>query len=74
MHKPRLRPDMLGHARQEGDHIVLHLALDLVDALDVERAALAQGLRSSGRDLPELLHDLGGERFDFQPDLVSCAV
>ena len=42
----RLRADDLGDVGQEGDDVVLHLALDLVDALDVERAALPQRLRS----------------------------
>ena len=37
MHEARLRPDDLGEMRQEGDDVVLDLALDLVDPLDVER-------------------------------------
>ena len=74
VHEARLGPDMLGHARQKGDNVVLHLALDLVDAGDVERAALTQGFRGSSRDLPELLHRLGGKSFDFQPDFVSAPV
>ena len=38
----RLRPDMLGEVGQEGDDVVLGLALDLVDALDLELALRAQ--------------------------------
>ena len=36
MHEARLRPDDLGEMRQERDDVVLGLALDLVDARDVE--------------------------------------
>ncbi len=39
VHEPRLRPDMLGEVGQEGDDVVLGLALDLVDAVDLELAA-----------------------------------
>ena len=41
MHEARLRPDDLGQMGQEGDDVVLDLALDLVDALDVERGVAA---------------------------------
>ncbi len=41
MHEARLGADMLGEVGQEGDHVVMGLALDLVDALDLEGAALA---------------------------------
>ena len=37
----RVRADELGEMREEGDDVVLHLALDLVDALDVERRRAA---------------------------------
>ena len=37
MHETRFRPDELAQMRQEGDDVVLDLALDGVDALDVER-------------------------------------
>ena len=36
VHEARLRADDLGEMRQEGDDVVLHLALDRVDARDVE--------------------------------------
>ena len=38
VHEARLRPDDLGEMRQEGDDVVLDLALDRVDARDVELA------------------------------------
>ena len=36
MHEARVRPDELGQMGEEGDDVVLDLALDLVDARDVE--------------------------------------
>ena len=38
VHEARLRPDMLGDIGQEGDRVVMCLALDLVDARDLEGA------------------------------------
>ena len=43
VHEARLRPDDLGEMGQEGDDVVLDLALDLVDARDVEVGVLALG-------------------------------
>src|SRR5690606_18938402 len=40
VHEPRLGADMLAEAGQEGDDVVLRLALDLVDARNVEAAPL----------------------------------
>ena len=40
MDEARLGADMLGEVGQKGDHVVTGLALDLVDALDLESAAL----------------------------------
>ncbi len=40
MEEARLGADMLGDRGEEGDHVVLHLPLDLIDAGDVEAAAL----------------------------------
>ena len=42
MDEARLGPDMLGEVGEEGDHVVRGLALDLVDARDLEGALLAQ--------------------------------
>ena len=41
MHEARLGPDDLGEVGEEGDDVVLDLALDRVDARDVERGVLA---------------------------------
>ena len=38
MHEARRRADMLGQVGEEGDDVVLHLALDGVDAVDLELA------------------------------------
>ncbi len=47
MHEARFRPDDLGEMRQEGDDVVLGLALDLVDARDVEGRVARPSPRSS---------------------------
>ena len=46
MHEARLRPHDLGEMGQEGDDVVLGLALDLVDARDVEGRLAALVARS----------------------------
>ena len=58
MHEARFRADMLGEAGQERDDVVLDLALDGVDAVDVESAALADRLRRLLRDDAEFRHRL----------------
>jgi hypothetical protein len=40
VHEARGRPDMLGEVGEEGDDVVLGLALDRVDALDLPLALL----------------------------------
>ena len=57
MHEARLRADDLGEVRQEGDDVVLHLALDGVDARDIEDGVAA------------LLPYLGGRFLRHEPDL-----
>ena len=47
VHEARLRPDDLGEVGQEGDDVVLGLALDRVDARDVERRRRGPSPRSS---------------------------
>ena len=49
VHEARLGADDLGQMGQEGDDVVLGLALDLVDARDVEGRVLAPWPRSSSR-------------------------
>ncbi len=68
MQEARLRPDMLGDRGEEGDHVVLHLPLDLVDAGDVEAAALPDRIGRVLGDQPELGHRLGGIGLDPEPD------
>ena len=50
MDEARLGPDMLGEVGEEGDDVVLGLALDLVDARDLELAALAHRLGRAVRE------------------------
>ena len=71
MHEARLRPDDLGQMGEEGDDVVLDLALDLVDAGDVEFGGLAlfpDFLGGLLRDDAELGHGVGGMRLDLEPD------
>ena len=71
MHETRLRPDDFRQMGEEGDDVVLGLALDFVDARDIEPGVLALGpdcrRRGFGND-PELGHGVGGMRLDFEPD------
>ncbi len=64
----RLRPDMLGQVGQKGDDVVMRLALDLVDARDLEGAALAHRPGRALRDDAELGLRLAGQRLDLEPD------
>ena len=70
MDKARLGADMLGEVRQEGDHIVAHLTLDLVDALDLESAALPHCARRTLGDDAERRLSITSVRFDLEPDPV----
>ena len=57
--------------RQEGDDVVLHLALDLVDLGDIEDggvAFFADVLRGFLRDHVQLGQRLAGMRLDLEPD------
>src|SRR5262249_14262859 len=56
---------------EEGDDVVLDLALDLVDPRNVECRLLALGpdrFRRTLGDEPELRHGVGGMRLDLEPD------
>ena len=71
MHEPRLRSDKLGEMGQERDHVVLDLALDLVDPVDVELGGLALGPDLLGGGLrhdTQFGHGVGGVRLDLEPD------
>ena len=59
--------DVLGHVGGEGDEIVVRDALDLVDARDVELAALADVTRGFGGHDASLGHRFRGGGFDEQP-------
>src|SRR5262249_45845647 len=57
--------------RKKGDDVVLGLALDLLDARDVEGGVLAlspDGIGGVLRDNTELRHGVGGMRLDLEPD------
>src|SRR5215467_1529063 len=74
MYETRLRPHDLGKMREERNHVVLDLALDRIDARDVEFGLLAflpDRLGRSLRDDAELGHGVGRMRFDLEPDAVA---
>ena len=71
MDEARLGADDLGQMRQEGDDVVLHLAFDRVDALDIEGcvAALLPDLGGGFlRNHAELGQRVGGMGLDLEPD------
>jgi hypothetical protein len=71
VHEARLGADDLGEMGQEGDDVVLGLALDLVDAFDVEGRVLGLGPDRPRRLLgnhAELGHGVGGMGLDLEPD------
>jgi hypothetical protein len=59
---------VFGHVGQEGDDVVVDLALDLVDALDLEFGALLDAFEVGGRHLAQPVQGLAGQHFDLQPD------
>src|SRR3984885_4769236 len=71
MHETRLRPDDFGEVSEEGDNVVLDLALDLVDARGIEFRRFAffpDCLRRLFRDHAEFGHGVGGIGLDLEPD------
>ena len=60
---------MLGHVGGEGNHVVLHLALDLKDALDFEARLAPDGPRGALRDQAGFRLNLRRSDFHFQPFL-----
>ncbi len=68
MHEPRLGADMFGEVGQERDHVVMRLALDLVDAFDIEGAVLPDCPRRALRDNPEASLRVAGMGLDLEPD------
>src|SRR5215472_5468662 len=74
MHETRLRSDDLGEAREERDDVVLDLALDRIDARDVELGVLSLVPDRLGGGLgndAELGHGVGRMRLDLEPDAVA---
>ena len=72
MHEARLGADDFGEVGQEGDDVVLGLALDLVDAGDVEGGVLGLGPDRLGGllgDDAELGQGVRRVRLDLEPDL-----
>ena len=71
MDEARFGTDDFGQMREKGDDVVLGLALDLVDAVDIEFGDLAflpDLLRRFLRDHAELGHGVGGMGLDLEPD------
>ena len=71
----RIGPDDLGEVGEERDDVVLGLALDRVDALDVECCGPAlrpDGLRGLLGDQAKLGHRIRRVRFDLEPDAELC--
>ncbi len=74
VHEARLRPDDLGEMGEERDDVVLDLALDLLDARDVELGILAFGPDLLGCGLgndPKFGHGVGRMRLDLEPDAIA---
>ena len=71
MHETRLGSHDLGEMREESDDVVLDLALDRIDARDVESGVLAlvPDLLGGGlRNDAEVGHGVGRVRLDLEPD------
>ena len=71
VHEARFRAHVLGQVREEGDDVVLDLALDRVDAGDVELglgALVPDDLGGFLGDQAELGHGGGRVRLDLEPD------
>ena len=71
MEETRFVADMLRHRRQERDDVMLHLALDRIDALHIEAAPRPHGDGYVFRDHPQLGHRLGRQRLDLEPDRIA---
>ena len=71
MQEPRLRPDQFGDVGQEGDDVMLHLAFDLVDPVDVEDrtpALFPDGPGGFLGDHAEFGHLVGSMGLDLEHD------
>jgi hypothetical protein len=61
--------DVLGHVREERDHVVVRLALDLLDPLHFERGAIADQSDVLGGNHTQLRLGLARQDLDVLPDL-----
>src|SRR6185295_15742690 len=68
MDEARGLADMLGQVGEEGDDVVLHRALDGIDAVDLELALGPDGLGRRFRDQAEGRHGVAGMGLDLEPD------
>ena len=71
MHEAGGRADMLGEIGEEGDHVVLGLALDLVDARRIEAAELPDRRRRLLGDDAERGLGVAGMGLDLEPDAIA---
>ncbi len=74
MHPARGGSDLLGDGGREGDHVVLGDLFDLLDAADVEGAALADVACGLRRNDAGGSHGFGGRGLHQQPGLVPTLV
>ena len=68
MQEPRFGTDVLSDVRQEGNDIMLSLALDFVDARDFELATFPDSLGGFLRNDAEFGERIACVRLDFEPD------
>ena len=68
MHEPGLVANMFGKVRQERDNVVLGFPLDLVDALDLESAAVPDRLCRFLGNYAERRLGVAGVGLDLEPD------
>ena len=71
MHEARILADEFGQMGEEGDHVMLCHALDLVDAVHVKRhvsGPLPNGFGAFLRDNPDVGQRVAGVRLDLEPD------
>src|SRR5437762_7715751 len=66
--------DVFGDGSGEGDDVVTNFGLDLVDAVDCEGSAIADGVGGRLRDEAEFGESLGGGDFNGEPAAVFVGV
>jgi hypothetical protein len=74
MEPPGGGTDVLGDGRRKGDDVVLRHLLDGLDAVDVERAALANIAGGFSRNDASRRHGFGGGGFNAEPRLVAMLI